>query len=92
MAGACKKLLNIATSIAVTIIGVLLIACTHTNYSVLATGYAQLKQVRINLVEMVSLNYFATAIFIAAIELVILLTFGGICGVMGTAANQLRLL
>jgi hypothetical protein len=54
---------------------------------VLAAGYALLSNIRNNLVEMVSVNYYATAIFVAAILLVILLTFGGICGVLGTKHN-----
>jgi len=83
MAGTCKKFLNVFNAVLVTLIGVALIARTCFVYSVLATGFALLTNLRNQLTNILAVNYYATAIFIAAIILVVLLAFGGICGVAG---------
>lgn len=54
-----------------------------------AGGYAKLDTAKTSLQNLAAVNYYATAIFVAVILLVILLTFGGLCGVAGTALSNL---
>lgn len=84
MASECKKFINVFLAVFITLIGVILIARTLPRYSVVAAGYALISDARTKLVDLAFVNYYATAVFVAAILLVILLTFGGICGVAGT--------
>lgn len=54
----------------------------------MAAGYAKLDTARTSLQDIASVNYYATAIFVAAIILVVFLLFGGICGVAGSIQQK----
>lgn len=53
-----------------------------------AAGYSKLTDARDNLKDVASVNYYATALFVAAIILVVFLLFGGICGVAGSIQQK----
>jgi hypothetical protein len=79
----CIKFLNVFNAVFITCIAGALIGRTNWCYSVVAAGFAKLSNARTILADLAGVNYYATAIFIAAILLVILLLAGGICGVAG---------
>ncbi len=57
-------------------------------YSVVAAGYSKLSDARTSMQDVAAVNVYATGVFVAAILLVILLLFGGICGVAGSIQQK----
>ena len=57
-------------------------------YSVVAAGYARIADARTSMQDVAAVNTYATGLFVAAILLVILLLFGGICGVAGSIQQK----